>query len=452
MSNQDAFTGKIPPQNLEAERAVLGAVLIENEALFKVIDILKTHHFYKESHRKIYNAILALSKRKEAADLVTLTNELLRDKELEEVGGASYLSSLVESVPTAANVEYYAKIVREKALLRELINVATEVTARGYADQEEVDALVDEAEKKIFEIAQDRASRGYIHISHIVKSSYEYIDKLSRKEIQSGGILTGFAKLDELTSGLHPSDLIIVAGRPSMGKTSFCLNIAARAAIKDEKTVAIFSLEMSNEQLALRLLCAEARVDLHRVRTGYVGDRDWAPLNSAAGRLFDAPIIIDDSPAISPLELRAKCRRIMAEYGLNLIIVDYLQLMSAYGRSENRQQEISEITRSLKALAKELDVPVVALSQLSRAVETRGGDRKPQLSDLRESGAIEQDADVVIFINRPEMYPGGEEKKGEANIIIGKQRNGPTGELTLTFLRQYTRFEDAELHRQPAPV
>jgi replicative DNA helicase len=452
MAHTDVSLEKIPPQNLEAERSVLGALLIENEAIFKVVDTLRTNHFYKESHRKIFNAILALSKRREPLDLVILTDELLRRKELDEVGGASYLSSLVESVPTAANVEYYAKIVREKALLRELISIATEITARGYADQDEAETLVDEAEKKIFEIAQDRITRGFIPISQILRGSFEIIEKLYQKKDHITGVPTGFTKLDQMTAGLQPADLVIIAGRPSMGKTSLCLNIAAHAAIEAKIPVAVFSLEMASEQLVMRLLCSEARVDAHRLRTGYLGEKDWKPLTNAAGRLTEAPIFIDDSAAISPLELRAKARRLMAEQGLGLLIVDYLQLMRSHGRAENRQQEISEITRSLKALAKELSVPVVALSQLSRAVETRSQEKRPQLSDLRESGAIEQDADVVIFIYRPEMYSDLEEKKGVAEIIIGKQRNGPTGTVMLTFLRQYTRFEDAELHRQPVAV
>ncbi|MBI5167753.1 MAG: replicative DNA helicase [candidate division NC10 bacterium] len=448
---------RVPPQNLEAEASVLGAVLLENEALIKALEVLRPTHFYREAHRRIFAACLALFERNEPVDLITLANELERRKELAEVGGPSYLASLVDGVPTAANVLYHAKIVRDKALLRDLINVATEVVASGYAGEEDVDTLLDQAERRVFEIAQDKVSRAFIPLSSILKGTFEAIERLYQRKSHVTGVPTGFEEFDQLTSGFQPGELIIVAGRPSMGKTSFCLNIAQHAGIEERLPVAIFSLEMSREQLVQRMLCSEARVDSHKLRTGYLADRDWPKLTNAAGRLSEALIFVDDTPGISVLEMRAKTRRLKLEHGLNLVIVDYLQLVQGRGRVESRQQEISEISRALKAMAKELHVPVVALSQLSRAVEARE-DRRPRLSDLRESGAIEQDADLVAFIYRPGFYKkvedveeghGGREEDRTAEIIIGKQRNGPTGTIKLAFLREYTRFEPLdEFHRE----
>lgn len=455
---------RIPPQNLEAEVAVLGAILQESEALLKAIDALRPDHFYKDAHRRIFNAALALFARNEPVDLVTLTDELRRRNDLEAVGGAAALAALLEAVPTAANVTYHARIVRDKALLRQLIGTATELVGMGYEDAESVDEVLDLAEKRIFEISEDKVSRAFIPVKDILKGTFEHIERLYERQAHITGVPTGFSRLDELTSGLQPADLIIVAGRPSMGKTSFALNVAANAARAEPSIpVAVFSLEMAKEQLVQRMLCTEARVDSHRLRTGKLGPRDWPELTKAAGRLSEMPIYIDDTPAITTLEIRAKARRLKAEGQLGLIIVDYLQLIRGRARIESRQQEISEISRSLKALAKEVNVPVMALSQLSRAVESRTPPR-PQLSDLRESGAIEQDADVVAFLYRKGFYQAQErarksevaglaeeldEEDRTTEVIISKQRNGPTGSVPLTFLREYTRFEELEQRRAP---
>jgi replicative DNA helicase len=446
-------TERIPPQNIEAEISVLGAVLQDPQALLKAMEVLRPADFYKEVHRKIFGACTDLFERSEPVDLVTLANELMRRKQLEEVGGSSALSALVDAVPTAANVTHHARIVKDKALLYALIQKGTAVVSRAYSDKEDVDEVLDWAEQQIFEISQDKVSRGFVPVKSILKGTFQLIEKLYDRKSHVTGVPTGFRKFDEMTAGLQPSDLIVVAGRPSMGKTSFCLNVAQHAAIQERIPVAIFSLEMSKEQLVQRLLCSVARVDSHKLRTGYLSDADWPRLTTGAGILSESPIFVDDTPGISLLEMRAKARRLKAEHSLGLVIIDYLQLVSGRGRAESRQQEISEISRSLKAMAKELDVPVMALSQLSRAVESRQPPR-PQLSDLRESGAIEQDADVVTFLYRPSFYQA---KKGEdldepednsTEIIIGKQRNGPTGTVYMAFLREYTRFEDQERERE----
>jgi replicative DNA helicase len=443
--------GKIPPQHLEAEEFVLGAILIDNQALSKALEMLSPSAWYREAHRKIFQAMIELSEANEAIDQVTVSECLRRRNELDQIGGAAYLAKLVAQVPTAANVRHHAKIVQEKALLRNLITVATDIVASGYRDSEKVEDLIDQAERSIFEIAERKMRPSFIPVRDIVKASFETIERLYEKKERVTGVPTGFTKLDELTSGLQPSDLIILAGRPSMGKTALALSIAQYAAIEKRETVAIFSLEMSKEQLVLRMLCSEARVDAHKLRSGFLGRADWPKLTSAAGRLAEAPIYIDDSPAMAVLEMRAKARRLKAERGLGLVIVDYLQLMRGRGGADNREQEISDISRSLKALAKELAIPVIALSQLSRAVETRGGDKKPQLSDLRESGAIEQDADVVMFIFREEVYRQTEENHGIADILLRKQRNGPTGEIQMAFIDRYTRFENLETAHRPEP-
>jgi len=440
---------------MEAEISVLGAVLQDPQALLKAMEVLRPADFYKEAHRKIFGACIDLFERNEPVDLVTLANELMRRKQLEEVGGASALSALVDAVPTAANVAYHARIVKDKALLNALIQKGTAVVSRAYADKDEVDEVLDWAEQQIFEISQDKVSRSFVPVKSVLKGTFQLIEKLYDRKSHVTGVPTGFRKFDELTAGLQPSELVVVAGRPSMGKTSFCLNIAQHAAIQEHIPVAIFSLEMSKEQLVQRMLCSVARVDSHSLRTGFLRDADWPKLTTGAGILSESPIFIDDTPGISLLEMRAKARRLKAEQGLALVIIDYLQLISGRGRAESRQQEISEVSRSLKAMAKELSVPVVALSQLSRAVESRQPPR-PQLSDLRESGAIEQDADLVAFLYRPALY---RERKGEelpeeedrtTEVIIGKQRNGPTGTVYLTFLREYTRFEDQERERELA--
>jgi replicative DNA helicase len=447
---------RIPPQNLEAEISVLGAVLQDPGALLKAMEVLRPADFYKAAHRKIFSASVDLFDRNEPVDLVTIANELMRRKQLEEVGGATALSALVDAVPTAANVAYHARIVKDKALLYALIQKATAVVSRAYADQEEVDEVLDWAEQQIFEISQDKVSRSFVPVKSVLKGTFQLIEKLYDRKSHVTGVPTGFRRFDEMTAGLQPSELVVVAGRPSMGKTSFCLNIAQYAAIQDRIPVAIFSLEMSKEQLVQRMLCSVAKVDSHKLRTGYLSDADWPRLTTGAGILSESPIFIDDTPGISLLEMRAKARRLKGEQGLGLVIIDYLQLISGRGRVESRQQEISEISRSLKAMAKELDVPVVALSQLSRAVESRQPPR-PQLSDLRESGAIEQDADVVAFLYRPAFYRARKEEEldepedNTTEVIIGKQRNGPTGTVHLAFLREYTRFEDQEREREFPP-
>jgi replicative DNA helicase len=434
---------KLPPQNVEAEQSILGGILIENDAINKVTEILTPDDFYRDAHRKIYNALINLTERDEPADLVTLTNELRKLNQLDAVGGASYVASLIDSVPTAANIEYYAKIVKEKAILRKLIQTSTEIITQSYEDRGDVESFIDEAERAIFQISERRVKPSFYPIRDIVKQSFKTIERLfERKELVTG-VPSGFRELDQKTAGFQPSDLIIVAGRPSMGKTAFCLNVAQYAAIEKKTPIAIFSLEMSKEQLVIRMLCSEARVEGTKLRTGFLIESDWPRLTLAAGNISEAPIFIDDSAALSVLELRAKARRLKAEHGLGMIVVDYLQLMKGRLRAESRQQEISEISRSLKALAKDLAVPVIAVSQLSRRTEERQGMR-PQLSDLRESGAIEQDADLILFIYRDEVYNRSEDNpnRGKAEVIIGKQRNGPIGKVDLAFLDKYTTFKD----------
>jgi len=432
---------RVPPQNLEAESSVLGGILLENDAINVVLELLRTGDFYRESHRKIFRAMIELADRSEPVDIITLSECLKNRGELEAVGGSAYLASLNDFVPTAANISYYARIVREKSILRHLINAATEVATKGYDGTGNVEELLDSAERAIFDITEQRIKGSFVKVGDMMKDSIKMVEKLFERKTMITGVPTGFKDLDTKTAGLQPADLIIVAARPGMGKTAFSLNIASHAAFSGYG-VAVFSLEMAKEQLALRLLCSEARVDNSKVRTGYLSDRDFPKLATAAGRLHDALIFIDDTPAISVLELRAKARRIARdrEKKLGLIIVDYLQLMRGTGAAQNREQEISEISRSLKALAKELNVPVLAVSQLNRRVEDRN-DKTPQLSDLRESGAIEQDADVIAFIYREAAY-NPKSDDNTATITIAKQRNGPTGDLTLTFLREYTRFED----------
>jgi replicative DNA helicase len=448
---------KLPPQNIDAEQMVLGAILIENEAIHNVAGTLTPEDFYKEIHRRIFTVMVQMFEQREAIDLVTLTDALRGKVGLEAVGGASYLATLVSLVPTAANIKYHAKIVREKAILRRLIHASTDIITQCYDDSrtvESIDELLNNAERSIFDIAQKKIAESFSSLKSIVSHSFDIIQKLYDQKEMITGVPTGFVDLDSLTSGLQPSDLIIVAGRPSMGKTAFCLNVAAYAAIEKEKTVAIFSLEMAKEQLVIRLLGSEARVDAHKLRTGHLSDRDWSPLSIAAGRLSEAKIFIDDSAGISVLEMQAKSRRLQAEHGLDLIIVDYMQLMRGRGNEQSREQEISNISRSLKMLAKDLKLPVVALSQLNRAVETRPGkEKRPMLADLRESGAIEQDADVILFIYRDEVYnrcecpPDGDclcERRGKAEVIVGKQRNGPIGKVDLTYINKFTRFENAD--------
>ncbi len=434
---------KLPPQNIEAEQSVLGAILIENDSINKVIEILTPDDFYREGHRKIFDALINLSERDEPADLITLTNELRKMDQLDSIGGASYVASLIDFVPTAANVEYYAKIVKEKALLRKLITTSTDIVTRSYEYTEDVEALLDEAEQAIFQITGSGMKPSFYPIREVIKGSFKALERLYEKKELVTGVSSGFKELDRLTAGFQPSDLIIVAGRPGMGKTAFCLNLAQYASIEKKVPVGIFSLEMSKEQLGIRMLCSEANVEGTKLRTGFLSESDWPKLTLAAGNLSDAPIYIDDTAALTALELRAKARRLLADHNLGMIVVDYLQLMKGRTRVENRQQEISEISRSLKALAKEINIPVIAVSQLSRKTEERTGNR-PQLSDLRESGAIEQDADLILFIYRDEVYNRSEDNpnKGKAEVIIGKQRNGPIGKIELTFLDRFTSFKE----------
>jgi len=434
---------RVPPQALEAEMSVLGAIMVEAEALPKVIELINEDAFYRDSNRKVYSAMISLYERSEAIDLVTLADEMGRLGTLESAGGRLYLASLMDSVATAAHVSYHANVVKEKWIRRKLIRTGTAIVQKSFAGGEEVDELLDQAEQSIFQISESRLAQGFVKIQPIVKQVFSQVQDLTEGKGAGVGLATGFRDLDTLLSGLQPGDLIIVAGRPSMGKTAFCLNAAMNAATDSNTSVAIFSLEMAKEQLVHRLLCSEARLDSHAARNGFVPKNKWKDLIDAASKLSAASIFIDDSATVNVLEMRAKARRLQAEHGLGLLIVDYLQLMSG-GSQENRQQEISHISRSLKGLAKELKVPVMALSQLSRAVENRPeSSRRPQLSDLRESGAIEQDADVVLFLYREEMYKKDKpELEGKAEIIVGKQRNGPLGTVPLTFIKSCTRFED----------
>jgi replicative DNA helicase len=439
----DLSEPRLPPQNLEAEQSVLGAVLLDNASMARAMEVLTEEDFYRTAHRKIYLAMLDLSEHGEVIDQITLTERLKTKGELESVGGAAYLAELVQAVPTAANIKYHCKIVRDKALLRGLIGTSTEVIARGYDGAAPVDDLLDFAERSVFSLAQGKLGRSFTPLNLIIKESLDLVDRLSKRKERITGIPTGFYDLDDLTAGLQASDLIVIAGRPSMGKTSLALGIAQHAAIHHGKAVGIFSLEMSKAQLVLRMLSSEAHVDSHALRTGKLQKEDWWRLAEAAGRLEQAPIFIDDSGALTVQQMRGKARRLKADSGLDLLVVDYLQLMQGRGDAESRQQEISDISRSLKALAKELDVPVVALSQLSRAVESRKPPI-PMLADLRESGAIEQDADVVIFIYREDQYDQNSEKKGIADILVRKHRNGPTGEKQLFFHEKFAKFESLE--------
>ena len=442
MAGIDDNLRKVPPQNLEAESSVLGGILLENDAINLVLELLRPEDFYRESHRKIFRAMIELTDRSEPADLITLSEFLKNRGELDAVGGSAYLAALADFVPTAANISYYARIVREKAILRSLISTATEIATRGYEEQGNVEEFLDTAEKVIFDISEKKIKASFIAVGDMIKDTLKTVERLYERKEMVTGVPTGYEDLDKLTAGLQPSDLVIVAGRPSMGKTAFSLNIATNAAFTGVG-VAVFSLEMAKEQLVLRMLCSEARVNNSKVRSGYLAERDFPKLANAAGRLHEAPIYIDDTPAISVLELRAKARRLVRDRTkkVGLIVVDYLQLMRGMGAASNREQEISEISRSLKALAKELTVPVIAISQLNRRVEDRG-DRRPMMSDLRESGAIEQDADVIMFIYRDEVYNQNSEKKGIAEIIVAKQRNGPIDTVELTFLSEFMRFEN----------
>ncbi|WP_222927174.1 replicative DNA helicase [Thermosediminibacter litoriperuensis] len=438
---------KVPPHNMEAEQSVLGSMLLSREAIYVALERLKSEDFYIEAHRRIFEVIAELHENREPVDLITVTETLRNRKMLEQVGGVTYLTTLTEVVPTPANITQYCKIVEEKALLRRLIETASKILSLAYEPKDDVEELVDEAERRIFSIVQKRRVENFHHIKDVLLSTFERIEQLYNSKGGITGVPTGFPDLDAMTSGLQPSDLILVAARPSMGKTAFALNIAQNAAIRHRIPVAIFSLEMSKEQLVQRMLCAESNVDSHKLRTGRLEEDDWPRLARAMGPLSEAPIYIDDTPGITCLEIRAKARRLKAEKGLGLVVIDYLQLIAGRGQSENRQQEISEISRSLKALARELNVPVVALSQLSRAPDVRA-DHRPVLSDLRESGSQEQDSDLVAFLYREDYYNPDTDRKNIAEVIIAKQRNGPTGKVELVWLSQYTKFVSIEKHRQ----
>ena len=433
--------GKIPPHSIEAEQAVLGAVLLDREAIISASEFVNPEDFYKDSHREVYRAAVELFDRGEPVDLVTLSEQLRQKNLLEAVGGMAFLTDLSSSVPTIANAAHYAKIIYGKSLLRKLIRACGEISEKSFEAAEDVEEIIEYAEKNIFDISQKRAFTGFVPLKEVLVSSFNKIEELYNNKGATTGISTGFRDIDTKTSGLQKSDLILVAARPSMGKTSLALNIAQHAALSQKVPVAIFSLEMSREQLVNRMICAEANIDSHSMRTGNLSEDDWPKLAASVNRLSKANIYIDDTPGITVAEMRSKCRRLKLERGLELILIDYLQLMQGSSRAESRQQEISEISRSLKALAREMDCPVLAMSQLSRAPEMRS-EHKPMLSDLRESGAIEQDADVVMFIYRDEYYHPDTEKKGIAEIILAKQRNGPTGVVELVWLDKFTKFAD----------
>lgn len=440
---------RVPPQNIEAEQSVLGAMLIEKEAIPKVMEILRDTDFYREAHRVIFNAMLELYNKNEAVDMITVTEILKRDNKLEDVGGIAYVTSLANTVPTAANVTYHASIIEEKSILRQLVSVSTQIASMGYEANDDVKNIIDSAESKILEISNRKKTADFTPINEIVLDSFKSIEALMGNKNGLTGLPTGFEDLDNLTSGLHGSDFIILAARPSMGKTAFALNVVQNVAIRAAKkvggapkTVAFFSLEMSKEQLVQRMLCAEANIDSQRLRIGELRDEDWAMLINTADTLSSANIYIDDTAGITAMDMRSRARRLKAEHGLDLIVVDYLQLIQGSGKKNNsgdRQQEVSEISRSLKALARELDVPVIALSQLSRSVEARQV-KRPMLSDLRESGSLEQDADIVAFLYREDYYNPETENKNITELIIAKHRNGPVDTVNLFFHKQYTKF------------
>ncbi|MFH1980515.1 MAG: replicative DNA helicase [Pseudomonadota bacterium] len=433
----------VPPQSLEAEESILSAILIDNEVLFDVVEVLSPDDFYKTKNRLIFTAIIELFSKNEPVDLVTLSNALQTTGELSNVGGAAYLAEMVDKVPAAANAVHYARIVHDKACLRRLIEKSNAVIKRCYADQGDVDDVLNYAESAIFEISENKIKPAFYPIGKLIESNIDMLEERQGNKALITGVPTGYGKLDHMTAGLQGSDLVILAARPSMGKTALALNIARNAAVEGHVPTAVFSLEMSKEQLSLRMLCAEARIDSSRLRSGFFSRDDWVKLTDAAGVLSEAPIYIDDAPDLSAMTIRAKARRLKMDKDLGLIFIDYLQLMRGQGNQERRDLEISDISRSLKILAKELNVPVVALSQLNRKLEERS-DKRPQLSDLRESGALEQDADVVAFIYRDEVYNKDENNpnRGKAELIIAKQRNGPVGTVPLTFLHAYTRFEN----------
>ena len=452
-TNKDPALYHVPPQSLEAEDSILAAILIDNETLLDIVEILSPEDFYKTSHKKIFGAITELFSRNEPIDLVTLTNLLKEQNQLETAGGAAYLAGLVDSVPVAANAEHYAKIIHDKACLRRLIEQSNAIVKKCFEDRGNVDEVLDFAETAIFEISENKIKPAFYPLGKVIESNIDTLEERQGNKALITGVPTGFTLLDKMTAGLQPSDLFILAGRPSMGKTALGLNIARNATLDSGVPTAFFSLEMSKEQLSLRLLCSEARIDSSKLRSGFFSRDDWVKITDAAGVLSEAPLYIDDSPDVTTMTIRAKARRLKMEKNLGLIFIDYLQLMRGHANTERRDLEISDISRSLKALAKELSLPVIALSQLNRKLEERS-DKRPQLSDLRESGALEQDADVVAFIYRDEVYNKDENNpnRGKAELIISKQRNGPVGTVPLTFLNTYTRFENSAPGNMPGGI
>ncbi len=436
----DPFLEKGLPSNPDAERSVLGAILLDNTVCNQAIELLRRDDFFLDNHRRIYDKMIALTEKTQPIDMITLSDELRRAGEFEQVGGATYLASLIDGVPRTDTIEHYARILKNKGMLRRLINASNQVMAKCFDEEDEAETIVDQAEALIFSIAEDRIRQGFQYIGEVAQRRLEQIEQMAGRPEMITGVPTGFTDFDHMTSGLQRQELIIIAARPSQGKTALALNMAQYAA-KNGNVVGIFSLEMSAEQLVSRLLCSEARVDAHRLRTGYLNREEWARLADALRRLCETQIFLDDTPGVGVMEMRAKARRLKAEHGLDLLIIDYMQLMTGRGRIESRQQEVSQISRDLKSLAKELNIPVIALSQLSRAPEMRS-EHRPQLSDLRESGSIEQDSDVVCFIYREEVYKETDENKGLAELIISKQRNGPTGVVQMAFLKEFTRFEN----------
>jgi replicative DNA helicase len=431
--------GRIPPHNIEAEQSVIGCIVLDMEVLPAVAGILRKDDFYREDHKEIYDAVMELYQKAQPVDLITVSDILKARGTLDGVGGLEYLTHLVNSVPTTANASHYAKIVEEKSILRKLIKTSSDIVNMGYEASEEVSVVLDRAEKRLFDILQSRNIRGFAHIKEVLVETFNRLEELYNNKGHITGIPTGFIDLDYKTAGLQNSDLILIAARPAMGKTSFALNIAQYVAVHRNIPVAVFSLEMSREQLVNRMLCSEVMIDSHKMRTGKLEDDDWQKIAKALGPLSEAPIYIDDTPGATALEIRSKCRRLKLEKNLGLVVIDYLQLMQGSGRNENRQQEISEISRALKILAKEVNIPVIALSQLSRAPEARS-EHRPMLSDLRESGAIEQDADLVMFLYRDDYYNQDSDKKNVAEVIIAKHRNGSTGTVELAWMEQYTKF------------
>lgn len=438
--------GKVPPHDIEAEQAVIGSMLTDQEAVYAAIERLKPEDFYREDNKQIYTAILNIYNKAEPIDIITLKAELSSMGKLDAVGGLEYIVELPEKVPTTANVDRYIKIVEEKSLLRNLIRAANEILSSGYAQEDDVENIVDHAEKKIFDVMQKKSQKGYTTIKDVLVESFTKLEELYNQKEHITGVPTGFAELDKKTAGLHGSELILIAARPAMGKSAFALNIGSYAATRANVPVAIFSLEMSKEQVGNRILCSEALVDSNNVRTGELNDEELGKLAETSGELSQAPIYIDDTPCISVMEIRAKCRKLKLEKNIGLVIIDYLQLIQGSGKTSSREQEIAEISRSLKILAKEIEVPVIALSQLSRAVEARP-DHRPMLSDLRESGSIEQDADIVMFLYRDDYYNEDSEKKNIAEVIIAKQRAGSTGTVDLAWLGKYTKFANLEKYR-----